>query len=170
MKKTLTILLVLLSSLSFGQVFTPQRQVFTPQELEQDTTQTIRIQTPHTQYAVLSIPSYHAFNSEISIKKGYKKGDKTSQVYSDIPSKYCLVDSVLMTVISLSTTNQQFYTGELFERSEINFVDTVLIDQKIELMNKKVLNWVKINYKKTDTKKGSMFLLKEKTIEIIKTK
>ena len=114
--KTILTLLILLSSF-VG---------FTQEEIEIDT-------TAHTMYAIVDISRAIEINYTISKAKDYALNKKTSQVFPIIPNNFCLVDSVLYSVLKINTKNQHYYSDNLVELSEVNFKDTTLTTIEIDL-------------------------------------
>lgn len=105
MKKSLSIFFVLISFIGFSQ----------------------------TKYAIVDISKAIEINYTISKAKDYALNKKTSQVFPIVPNQFCLVDSVLYSVLKISTKNQQYYSDNLVELSEVNFKDTTLTTIEIDL-------------------------------------
>ena len=115
--KTILTLIILLSSF-VG---------FTQEEIEIDT-------TAHAMYAIVDISKAIEINYTISKAKDYALNKKTSQVFPIIPNQFCLVDSILYSVLKISVKNQQYYSDNLVELSLVNFKDTILTKIEIDLI------------------------------------
>ena len=148
--KAITIILMLICLNSIGQEI-----------IEQEVWQEIIVQdtTPYTKYAILNISDYYSFNADISEAKGYDLGMSTERCFEMNASKYCLIDSILFIAVALNPENQQYYSGELFDINDVNFIDTVLNDVEIELIQQKHFNWFSAHYdKRGDKSKRGIFI------------
>jgi len=154
MRNKLLILAILISSIGYGQFDT----------IQVDTIHTyVAPPVLSTKWAVMDISDYYSFNCEISEAKGYIIGMSTERVFKMNPSHYCLVDSVLMTAVAINPENQKYYSGEFFERSEINFKDTILED--IELIDQKTFDWTSRHLEKTGKAKNKRWIFINGRIE-----
>lgn len=157
--KTLTALLLLISTIAFSQE------------------DTITIDsTPYTKWSQVSISDYYAINATNSQGKGYAIGKKTERTYPMNITHYCFdKDSVLHVALRVNPTNQIGFEFPLYDRTEINFVDTVLEDIEVEFIDQKTFDWFNKHYDKVgDKNKRWIFISdkidKEKATDKIKEK
>lgn len=133
MKTKLTIFLILISVLGFGQ--------------DKVLIDTIAVDTIVPNYAEMTISEYYEFNQLVSEASGYKLGDKTERTYPMNPTTFGYdTDSVLKVIVCLEKHLLKYYSKALKEGNQIRRKDTVFENIEVEFIDQKIYNWFAEQY------------------------